>query len=186
MIEIDTRTFREVEKTLGRYKSKTPTALSRALNRAISTTRTVAAKKTREEYYLKSKDIKDTMETVKASRSNLGALVVSKGERLGLDNFRFKPKKPRPKNPPTLQVAVKRDGYKKLKSAFVTDINENGKPLIFERVGKSRLPIKRMYGPAIPQMLGNEETKEFAYDQAADTFHKRLDHEVKRVLERGR
>lgn len=183
MIKISTNMVKEIEKTLGRYKSKTPIVLYRALNRAASTMRSNAAKKTRKEYHIKSSDVKKTIETIKARRSSLGALVVSEGEHVPLDKFRYKPRKPKPSNPPQLKVAIKRDGYKDLKDAFVTDVNGNK---IFKRVGEKRLPITRMAGPAIPQMIANDEIADYAQDRAEETFYKRLDHEVKRVLERGR
>lgn len=183
MIEIDDRVIKEVEKTLGQYKAKAPVVLSRALNRAASTTKTAAAKKTKEDYYIKSKEIKDTMKTIKATRGSLGALVTSVGEHVPLDKFRYKPKQPRPHNPPKLQVAVKKDGYKKFPGVFVTDIQGNK---IFKRVARERLPIYRVSGPAVPQMLSSEEIREHTEKQAVETFLKRLDHEVKRVLERGK
>lgn len=184
MIEIDANFIKEIEKTLGRYKSKTPIVLYRALNRAASTTKTAATKKVRGKYHIKSRDIKNTMDTIKANKSRLGAIVISRGNHIPLDKFRYKPKNPRPKNPPnSLQVAVKRDGYKDLKSAFVSDISGNK---IFKRVGAERLPIRRLAGPATPQMLSNEKVQSYVNEEATETFFKRLDHEVKRVLERGK
>jgi hypothetical protein len=35
-------------------------------------------------------------------------------------------------------------------------------------------------------MIANDEISDYAQDRAEETFYKRLDHEVKRVLERGR
>lgn len=183
MINISTNMIKEIEKTLGRYKKKTPIVLYRALNRAVSTMRSNAAKKTRKEYHIKSSDVKKTINTIKARRSNLGALLVSEGEHVPLDKFRYKPRKPKPSNPPQLKVAIKRDGYKDLKDAFVTNVNGNK---IFKRVGKERLPITRMAGPAIPQMIANEEISDYAKNKAKETFYKRLDHEVKRTLERAK
>jgi hypothetical protein len=184
MIEISDNLIKEIEKTLGRYKSKAPVVLYRALNRAVSTARASAAKKTKKEYHIKSSDVKKTITTIKARRSDLGASLVSEGEHVPLDKFRYKPRNPRPSNPPQLKVAIKRDGYKDLKDAFVTDVNGNK---IFKRVGQDRLPISRLSGPAVPQMIANEDTADFTEKQAEATFFKRLDHEIKRlVVESGK
>ncbi|MFT5872813.1 MAG: hypothetical protein ACI8WT_001750 [Clostridium sp.] len=181
MITIDSNKLKEVEKQLGQFKGKAPSAISRALNRAAANAKTNASKKAREKYIIKSSDIKSSINVSKATKSNLGAAVVSKGERLGLHKFKVSPKIPRPKNPPKgLKISVKKGSGKKLLHAFIADIN-GGK--VFERTSKSRLPIRQLYGPAIPQMLGNISIKNYIESESAKVFNERLDHEIKNILE---
>ena len=112
------------------------------------------------------------------------ALLKSRGELIPLDHFKYTPKQPRPKNPPkSLKVQVKKTGYKELFHAFVADING---PKIWQRAGAPRLPIKRLMGPAIPQMLGQQNVREAVLQRAAETYNKRLDHEINRMLEVGK
>jgi hypothetical protein len=179
MIEIDSRALQQVEMRLGRMKSKAPMAISRALNRTATNAKTNVSKKSREIYVIKSKDINQALKITRSSRGSLNATLVYRSERIPLDKFKFNPKKPRPKKPPTLKVSVKKDGMKSLLHAFVADING---AKIFERVGKSRLPIQRLFGPAVPQMVVNEELRQFVEREAEATYAKRLDHEIERIL----
>lgn len=184
MIKVNSYELKKVEMSLGKYKSKAPVLMSRALNRAATNANKNARMKPKDEYNIKSSDVKSTLSIKKANRSNLGAVVKSKGEKVPLDKFKVSPKQPKPQKPPkVLKVAVKKDGYKKLKSAFVADISGSK---VFQRTSKSRLPIKRLYGPAVPSMLKNEDVRERIEKEATDTFYKRLDHEIKRVLESGK
>ena len=181
MIDINTVQIKKVEERLGRYKAKAPIVLYRALNRAVQNAKTNARKNPRETYNIKAKDIKETLTAKKASRSKLGAALVSQGTKVPLDKFRISPKQLRPKKPPrALKVAVKKGGLKQLLGAFVADIRGNK---VFSRVSKRRLPINRLFGPAIPQMIDNKAVRPFIEKEAINTFQRRLDHEIKRVLE---
>lgn len=181
MISINSNTIREVETQLGQFKSKAPTVIARALNRAAANAKTNAAKKAREEYIVKASDIKNSITVSKATKSSLGTKVVSKGERLGLHKFKVSPKTPRPKNPPSsLKVAVKKGSGKQLLHAFIADIN-GGK--VFERTSAVRLPIRQLYGPAIPQMLGNVSVSNYIETESSRVFDQRLEHEINTILE---
>ena len=183
-IRIDGTEIRKVELRLGQLHKKAPTVMARALNRAAQTARSTAVNEIRKKYVIKAKDIRSTMRIKKASRSKLGALLVSCGNLIPLDHFKYTPKQPRPKNPPkSLKVQVKKTGYKELFHAFVADING---PKIWQRAGAPRLPIKRLMGPAIPQMLGQQNVREAVLQRAAETYNKRLDHEINRMLEVGK
>jgi hypothetical protein len=181
MITIDANTIREVESQLGEFKSKAPTVIARELNRAGANAKTNAAKKAREEYIVKASEIKNSITVSKATKSSLGTRVVSKGERLGLHKFKVSPKTPRPQKPPkSLKVSVKKSSGKKLLHAFIADIN-GGK--VFERTSAARLPIRMLYGPAIPQMLGNVSVSNYIGTEAARVFDERLEHEINNILE---
>jgi hypothetical protein len=183
MIEITAQGFRDVQRKLGRYSPKAPVVISRSLNRTASSTKTIVNREARKIYVIKAKDINQALGLRKASRSNLLAVLKYSGERIPLDKFKFSPKNPRPKKPPqALKVQVKKDGYKNLLHAFVANIQGNK---IFERAGKSRLPIKRLFGPAVPQMVDNADLRQFVEQEQVRIYENRLDHEIKRVLEGG-
>lgn len=179
MIEINTKTIRDIERRLGKYKSKAPIVLYRALNRAASNLNTNLKKETRKRYVIKSRDIK--LDISKASSNKLLATVKSQGERIPLDKFKVSPKVPRPQKPPrSLKVQVKKDGMKELMHAFVANIQGNK---VFQRKGKARLPIEKLFGPAVPQMANNKETVRHVEKEAISTYEKRINHEIKRVME---
>ncbi|WP_297429308.1 phage tail protein [Clostridium sp.] len=181
MITIDITKIKEVEQALGEYKNKTPVALSRALNRAAANAKTNASKKAREQYNIKSKDISETITIVKANKSSLGAIVKSAGERIPLIKFKVSPSSPRPKNPPkVLKVSVKKGGLKEILGAFIANVNGNK---VFKRTSSARLPIQQLFGPAVPQMLGTSNVKEYIETEASRVFDQRLDHEIQRIME---
>ena len=183
MIEVNAIEIKRVQMRLGKYQKKAPLVISRTLNRVAANVKTNIGRKTRELYIVKAKDISNTMTIKKATQSIMNAFVKSKGQKVPLDKFKVSPSTPRPANPPSsLKVAVKKDGTKDLLHAFVANINGNK---VFQREGKSRLPIKRLFGPAIPQMVGNQEVRQYVEKEAAAMYQKRLAHEIKRVIEGG-
>lgn len=184
MIKIDAPKIKEVEKQLGEFKKQAPSVIARALNRAVENTRTNAVRKTTEQYGIKAKDVRATISIVKANKNTLGAVVKSKGPMLPLSKFKVNPSNPRPKNPPkVLKVAVKKNGLKEILGAFVADVNGNK---VFRREGKSRLPIKQLFAPAVPIMIGNANVLDYIESEALKVFDKRLDHEINRALGSGK
>ena len=86
---------------------------------------------------------------LKASGLN-GSLSVS-DKRHGLTQFIVNPNSRPPHNPPGgLHVKVRRADNESLPHAFI------GRGQAFERVGKSRLPLRRLTGPSGSQMLGSK------------------------------
>ncbi len=54
---------------------------------------------------------------------------------------------------------------------------------IYERVGVNRFPVRELYGPATPQMMySNEDVMDAVEQKMADTYEKRIDHEILRIL----
>ncbi len=77
---------------------------------------------------------------------------------------------------------VKRSGSAEtLNRAFSAQMG--GHRGIYERVGVSRFPVEELYGPATPQMMySNEEVTDEIERKVADTYEKRIDHEILRIL----
>lgn len=194
MITIDASKLKEVEDRLGQYRKKAPVVLYRAINRAASNLKTNAAKEVRSTYVIKAGEIKSTMTISRATSKRISAVVVSRGNALGLEKFSIRPAQPRPGKPPkSLKVQVRKDkSMKDLLSAFVANVQGNR---VFERAkGRTKrrkrsdgqwteLPITRLFGPPVPIMLENEGVRSRLEAEAAKVFEKRLEHEIKRVLE---
>lgn len=54
---------------------------------------------------------------------------------------------------------------------------------VYERVGVKRFPVEELYGPATPQMMySNEEVMDEIEAKMAETYEKRIDHEILRLL----
>ncbi|WP_110933815.1 phage tail protein [Paenibacillus bouchesdurhonensis] len=180
MIKITSKEIKKVEKRLGQYSKKAPVVIYRALNRAASGVRTNANKKAREVYRIKAKDVNQTFTVIKASRGSLTAAATSKSGSIGLEKFRINASNPNSR-PRKFKAAVKKQGsLKEIMRGFVASING---VKAFRRTSKSRLPIQRLFGPPVPQMVNNKEVRDFVEKQAVETYNKRLQHEIKRTLE---
>ncbi len=183
IVDVDKKQLQSVEDRLGEFNKQAPSAISRALNRAASNVNSNIKKEVRKEYNIKAGDINETLTKTKASKISLKAEVRSSGALIPLDKFKVSPKTVNPKRKSQIKIGVKKDGLKIVMGAFVADIN--GKK-VFQRESKSRLPINRLFGPSVPQMLGNEEIKTEIERQGQETFNNRLEHEINRILEKGR
>lgn len=77
---------------------------------------------------------------------------------------------------------VKRSGAAEtLNRAFSAQMG--GHRGIYERTGPSRFPVEELYGPATPQMMySNEDVLDEIEQKMADTYEKRIDHEILRML----
>lgn len=181
-IQIDRQMLEDVQRRLGDMEKKAPQVISSALNRAITNVASNISKETRLRYNVKSKDVKSTLEKTRASKANMEAIVRSTGTLLPLDRFRVSPRKVTPKRKAPIKAGVKKGGMKPVKGAFVGDIHGIK---VFRRQGKARLPIERLFGPSVPQMLQNEESRERINEEGREMFYRRLDHEINRILEKG-
>lgn len=181
-VELDRTMLEDVQRRLGEMEKKAPNVISSALNRALTNVASNVSKEVRQDYNIKAADIKSTLEKTRASKANLSAIVRSRGNLIPLDRFKVSPKKVSPKRKTPIKIAVKKTGMKPLGGAFVADISGIK---VFKRQSKKRLPIDRLFGPSVPQMLQNEGIRENINREGEDMFYRRLDHEINRILDRG-
>ncbi|MEK8196259.1 phage tail protein [Lysinibacillus sp. FSL M8-0134] len=179
LIQVDAAALRDVEQRLGQFANRAPNAIANSLNRASTNTASNITKETRSKYHLKPADIKATLKITKASKSVLSAEVRSSGEAVPLDRFKVSPKTVNPKRKSQLKIAVKKNGMKQVLGAFVANLHGIK---LFKRETNKRLPIARLFGPSIPQMIGNEETVRKINEQSWITYETRLNHEINRIL----
>lgn len=148
-------------------------ALYFAKNRALNTVKTELARGVPKKYDTKQKTIRDRTRVNK----NTGEVSVT-GSPIRLFKFRVTPTSPRRQ---LVTASVKR-ASKSLPNAFVQRMG-NGTTGVFERVGKSRYPIRQLYTVSAPQMAGNEEVLQGAMERASIVFDERLSHEIGRLLD---
>lgn len=178
-IVVDDDELKRVQQQLGELQHKAPNVIANALNRSISNIKANIPKEVRKDYHVKSSDVKDTLKVFKASASRLQGEVKATGKLIGLEKFKISPDNVDPRRKKQLKIAVKKDGTKQILGAFIASIQ--GKK-VFKRDGKSRLPISRLMGPSVPQMIGNKENVETINQNAYFTYEKRINHEINRVL----
>lgn len=189
MIHVSVDEKNQVGSRLGVLAEQAPKAIARALNRAAENVRTNITRKSREAYYIKASDVKDTIRISPASgdMKQLRVLIQSRGTRRELINFRVTPGYPRPQSPPAaLRVAVRKDGIKELPSAFVLRGSASSRLHVAKRAGIARYPVHILYGPSVPEMLGSTMNKRqyrvWVEEEARKIYVKRLEHEIDRVL----
>lgn len=193
-VDVDQAQLAALEGKLGNLKSKAPTVLYRALNRAAAAAKTEAKRDIAQEYYISQKNAGETMSISKASTAKLSAELRSKGGPIALTKFKYSPKRAvrhtkKGYSPSVYSAGVEQSGGLKPLSgdpkAFIASF-KSGHTGLMEREGSSRLPIKQLYGPAVPSMMKNERVIGKVQEKAMETLEKRLDAEVNNILQRGR
>ncbi len=158
MIEITPSVeLEEIMKRLGDLEKKAPNVIQKAINKTAKDAQKALFHKAKETYTVKSSQFKskdDSLKIKKASVSNLTAFLNSTGSPLALYGFRVKAD-----DSSTMAKVKKANGLKALKIddrwAFVTKM-KSGHQGVFQRRGKSRLPIKELSSVSVPKMIGNE------------------------------
>lgn len=182
MIEVSASRLEQAEKLLSHIPGAAPKAVSRAINRAADTARTEMARKVRETYYVNYGDVLATVSIDRARAGQLSARITSRGHALSLIKFRVTPNRPQPRRRIPIVVRVKRGEGGPLRRAFVAQMR-SGHLGVFERAGKARTPIDGLYGPPVPQMIGNPSVTAYVEEKALARLDDRLDHEISRMLE---
>jgi hypothetical protein len=183
MIEVSAEQLERAESLLADFPKAEPRALSSALNRAAEGARTDAVKKARETYVITAGRVRETIGIGKATPDNLIARVKSQGRPRALSYFNVRPKLPGIRRRKPLFAQVQRGGGGTIKGAFVARL-QSGHLGVFNRVGKSSLPIIQRYGPSVPQMIGSETVTEYVELGAQRRLDNRIDHEINRLLQR--
>jgi len=183
MIEFSDSAVQKAETLLGGIKDALPKVQTRAINRSLQTARAEAVRAVRAEYAVSAEAVRKTIEIKNASFSNPTGTILSTGSPIDLAKFDISPSRPNPKAKNPVLARVKLGGARKpIKNAFLARLS-NGHLGIFIRADKGRFPIKQLYGPSVPQMIGSENVSKKIEDKAAETLGKRLEHEIDRILE---
>jgi hypothetical protein len=183
MISISVEGENAVKEALRGSPKKVNLVLSRAVNRTVTNVKSNISKQVRAEYVIKASDVKNSLHITKATTSKPYAIVRSAGKKIDLTKFRISPKEPNPKNPPRggYKVQVKKsEGLKVVDRGFLA--YAKGSLGLFQRIGSSREPIKRLMGPSIPEMINRPKIINYIEEQAGTMLEKRLGHEMERVL----
>lgn len=181
-IDFDQSTMKEIQRKMGSFTRRAPSAISNAINRTVTNVNSNIKKEVRKEYNIKASDLQATLRKSKATRISLQGEVSSSGKLIGLEKFKVSPKKVSPRRKTPIKVGVKKDGMKQVLRAFVADVNGLK---VMERKGKPRLPIKKLFGPSIPQMINNDGVREFILNEGQQMYLNRFDHEINRILGSG-
>lgn len=158
-------------------------AATRAVGRALTASRAAVAKKVRSEYTVKSADIKMGIRSrrPKVTAEGVFGAVIGEGDRLRLDKFKVYRNA---KSPMSVKVRKQRKASK-VKGLFFANATK-GEEVPFLRSTAKRKPINILYGPSLPEMMGNKNVVEFMSAVAQDTLNKRFEHEMNyRLAQKG-
>lgn len=178
--DIGENSIDRVTKLLAGIPGGAKKAMSSALKRASTSGEAFAAKAIRGEYYVSASDFKEyTKSTRHINTTAHGTEISIKYHGTHIPLVRFDTHFD--KNG-TVTTRVKRSSARiTLDNAFSAKLGSVVG--IYERKGESRFPIRQFYGPATPQMMDeNDDVSEAIANHIRDTFDKRIEHEMLRVL----
>ncbi len=156
-------------------------AVGSALSRAAASGKTVAKTAVSKEYTISSGEfLRQTQNINHYVRETDGAVSVQfgfKGNVISLMKFRTSITQSG-----LVSTQVKRaDSPEILNRAFRAKMGQHIG--IYERIGVDRFPVQELYGPATPQMMySNEEVTDQIEKKVYETYEKRIDHEIMRLL----
>ena len=163
-----------------------PKAGARTLNRAATSSRSVAVREVAREMGLVQKRVRDQTKITKATPNKLFAVVSAKGGPIALIHFAAREVK--------RGVTARAWGKRKLyPGTFIgrTKTRKAGGPLtatggkqVFRRVSKSRLPIRKLWGPSVPKTMALDVIARAWESKASETIRKRLPRELRREVDR--
>lgn len=174
-------TIQKAQKLLAGIEGGWQKAIGSALSRAANSGKTVAKTAVSKEYTLSSSEfLRQTRNTNHYVRETDGSISVEFGFRgnvISLTKFQT-----RVTPSGLVSTQVKRsDPAEILDHAFQAKMGQHTG--IYERIGVDRFPVRELYGPATPQMMySNEEVLDTIEAKMLDTYEKRIDHEILRIL----
>jgi len=169
-------------KVLRDIKNGVPRVLVPTINRTLAAGQTAIKREIRKRYEIKYSDIPIKKET--AHYGNLEGSLTLADHMMELGKFHISPRgvqKRRPLKPIFARVRVGKGG--RLATGFMTGGLPYAGP--WRRVGKSRLPIKKMLTISAPIMASQPSVAPVIAKVMGDTFEKRLDHEIERVMQQS-
>ena len=156
-------------------------AVGSALSRAAAAGKTAAKGAVTKEYTISQSEFLSQTRTVnhfvRESDGGLSVVFEFRGHVIPLMKFNT-----RINNSGQVVTQVKKSGAAAiLDQAFAAQMG--GHRGVYERVGMKRFPVKELYGPATPQMMiANAQVTDEIEDKMAETYEKRIDHEILRLL----
>ena len=198
--EFDQVSVQKIEKRLGKMKSEAPRALKNALNATAKDARKDLAHKAQETYAVKMGGFNSQMKIKPANTGNLVAIIETHGEHLEFKYFSVQGGRG-PSGPPlTVLINKKHGGRKTVERGFKNNIAARGQTRkkatakgaagsqvvanrAAQRLGASRLKIKKLFSVSVPQMIGNErDVYGVVEPNILSNLQKNVDNQVAKIL----
>lgn len=181
MVEITAEQIQRVELILQNVPKGAERALANAINRGISKAETVSVREIRSTYTVDSPTAHGSIQQKKASVGNIVGSIIYAGSPIPLIKYDVSPTGKTGHRQRVAARVLKSSGRTSLKYAFNRSFN-SGALRTAERIGRSRLPIKVLYGPSLAQMAENEQVLPKAEEEAQKVVDERIEHEIWRLI----
>ena len=160
-------------------------AINRAAKRAADTAKAETTRQLASEYTLPVSEIRGTITTRNVGGGKVGAVMNISSRPFALTKFEgVIPKEVMPPAKGPVRAQVKKGGGAALSRAFVAKM-KSGHVGVYEREGDKSFPIDQRFGPSTPGMFGRENETDInraVMQLAGETFDKRVQHELERLL----
>lgn len=150
MIKIEVKGIKEVLELLDPKMIKR--VVPRTLNKVGQQAQTALSRKVRETYNITASRLKEAITTQKATTNNPEVTIRARGRRPGLQHYGA-----RQVRKGVSVLVTKAGGRKVIRHAFIPKTIVG----VYRRKTKKRLPIERLTGPSVPQMIGKVGVNEF-------------------------
>lgn len=174
-------------------------AVMRSMNRALSSGKTALVKGVKSTYEVNDEPVRDAVKVRRASVTRLAGSIDVKGKALSARHFAHDPagKDTTGSSRKTVRIAIKKGKTSALKTGFIWDggwgtekhaiyLRSGGKVRATKgrHAGKKYMveKLKKMTGPSVPQMAGNEDVSDTVEKRVQEIFERRLTHETNRIL----
>ena len=158
-------------------------ALNSAVNKTANKARTFISKTVRQHYNVKAAKIKDNLTETRRKDPIVERVLIYTGGQVSLINFGAKKARVAGTKRKGASVIVKKSSGRKIikgenkYGAFIAT-GKNGNTHVFMRETESRMPIRKLSGPSVAQMIGAAEmTKEIDQFVKAE-MPKQIEHEL--------
>lgn len=171
-LELDKSAVKTIEKALETLKEDRVRRVCQAASkRAATTARKAGTQALRNIYAIKGVSV--VKSGVSINKLNDGTEMRIKGGYTSAQKY-FKIKSLKRKG---VFVSIKKGTETKVPNGFVS-----ASGIFMKRQGRDRYPLKGIYGPALPQMFGNETVMNAMQKEGMEMYEKRLYHELERAL----
>jgi len=172
-LSIDARELIKVGEVYDQIGKQTPLALSRALNWTGNKARTAAGRKLAEQTGLRYGKVRAEIRTYPSKPHDLEYSIGVSGRAIPLAEFNARQTRAGVSAAPWATRRV-------FPHTFIVD-RLGGQ--VFVREGKERLPIRKLWGPALPKELVKDEVPKAWEEVAKRDFPGRVLHEVERLFQ---
>lgn len=176
-------------KVLLRRITKTTDSVKRAamfgINKTVDKTKTAVKREAANDYFVLKRDVQNALVVKKSNLTTLKGSVMATGKPLELRKFKVSPMKIQKKGRKNkrLRVRVKRDSSgKELGSAFVALLSKQNDLNVYERTGRERHILNKLFGPSIPQMIKNKSVVTRISKDAETKLKEEVNRQIVRLL----